>query len=27
MIFISAFLGWTAGISKNSCNPYFEKTI
>ncbi len=23
-IFISALLGWFAGISKNSCNPYFE---
>jgi len=24
LIFISAFIGWSAGISKNSCNPYFE---
>ena len=24
IIFVSAFVGWTAGISKNSCNPYFE---
>ena len=24
IIFISAFVGWSAGISKNSCNPYFE---
>ncbi len=27
MIFVSAFIGWSAGISKNSCNPYFEQTI
>ena len=24
MILISALVGWHAGISKNSCNPYFE---
>jgi len=24
IIFVSTFLGWFAGISKNSCNPYFE---
>tara|TARA_Y100000589_G_C27110369_1_gene611944 strand:- start:493 stop:1101 length:609 start_codon:yes stop_codon:yes gene_type:complete len=24
MIFLSAFIGWSAGISRNSCNPYFE---
>ena len=24
IIFISVLLGWFAGISKNSCNPYFE---
>ena len=24
IILLSAFLGWYAGISKNSCNPYFE---
>ena len=24
IIFVSAFVGWSAGISKNSCNPYFE---
>ena len=24
MIFISTSIGWFAGISKNSCNPYFE---
>ena len=24
IILISALLGWFAGISKNSCNPYFE---
>jgi len=27
VIFISAFVGWSSGISKNSCNPYFEKTL
>ena len=25
-ILISAFIGWFAGISKNSCNPYFENS-
>ena len=25
VIFISAFIGWSSGISKNSCNPYFEQ--
>ena len=24
IMIISAFIGWFAGISKNSCNPYFE---
>ena len=24
IILLSALLGWLAGISKNSCNPYFE---
>ena len=24
IIFLSALIGWFAGISKNSCNPYFE---
>ena len=24
IIYVSAFVGWSAGISKNSCNPYFE---
>ena len=24
MIILSALIGWFAGISKNSCNPYFE---
>ncbi len=24
MVFLSSFIGWSAGISKNSCNPYFE---
>ena len=26
-IFISSFIGWNLGISKNSCNPYFEQEI
>jgi hypothetical protein len=26
MIFISSFVGWSLGISKNSCNPYFENS-
>ena len=25
VVFISAFIGWFSGISKNSCNPYFEE--
>ena len=24
-IFIFSFLGWSLGVSKNSCNPYFEQ--
>ena len=27
VIFISAFIGWSSGVSKNSCNPYFEDNI
>ena len=27
VIFISAFSGWSLGISKNSCNPYFEQNL
>ena len=27
MIFISSFVGWSLGISKNSCNPYFEENF
>ena len=27
VIFISAFIGWSLGISKNSCNPYFEQNL
>ena len=27
MIFISSFIGWSLGISNNSCNPYFERDI
>ena len=26
-VFISSFLGWSLGISKNSCNPYFEENL
>ena len=26
-IFISSFVGWSLGISKNSCNPYFQQNI
>ena len=24
---IASFIGWSLGISKNSCNPYFEQNI
>ena len=27
VIFISAFIGWSTGVSKNSCNPYFEQNL
>ena len=27
IICASAFVGWSAGISKNSCNPYFESSM
>ena len=27
VIFISSFIGWSLGISNNSCNPYFEQDI
>ena len=26
-IFLSSFVGWSLGISKNSCNPYFEQNM
>ena len=26
-MFISLFVGWSLGISKNSCNPYFEQNL
>ena len=26
-IFIASFIGWSLGISKNSCNPYFEQNL
>jgi len=25
--FVSSLIGWTLGISKNSCNPYFEQNV
>ena len=27
IIFISALIGWSSGVSKNSCNPYFEQNL
>ena len=27
VIFVAAFIGWSLGISKNSCNPYFEQSL
>ena len=27
VVFISAFIGWSLGVSKNSCNPYFEQNF
>ena len=27
VVFVSAFIGWSAGVSKNSCNPYFEQNL
>ncbi len=27
IIFVSAFIGWSMGVSKNSCNPYFESNL
>ena len=26
-LFFSSFIGWSLGISKNSCNPYFEQNL
>ena len=26
IILLSSFIGWFAGVSKNSCNPYFESS-
>ncbi len=26
-VLIAAFIGWSLGISKNSCNPYFEQNL
>ena len=26
-IFLSSFIGWSLGISKNSCNPYFQQKL
>ena len=27
VVFVSAFIGWSTGVSKNSCNPYFEQNL
>ena len=27
LIFLSSLIGWSAGISRNSCNPYFEDSL
>ena len=27
VIFVASFIGWSLGISKNSCNPYFEQNL
>ena len=27
MVFFSSFIGWSAGVSQNSCNPYFENSL
>ena len=27
LVFLSSFIGWSAGISQNSCNPYFESSM
>ena len=27
VVFVSAFIGWSSGVSKNSCNPYFEQNL
>ena len=27
IVFISSFVGWSLGISKNSCNPYFDQNL
>ncbi len=27
VVFVSAFIGWSTGVSKNSCNPYFEQNV
>ena len=26
-VILSSFVGWSLGISKNSCNPYFEENL
>ena len=26
-MFVASFIGWSLGISKNSCNPYFEENM
>ena len=27
LIFVASFVGWSFGVSKNSCNPYFEQNL
>ena len=27
IIFFSSFIGWSLGVSRNSCNPYFEQNL
>ena len=27
LVFVASFVGWSFGVSKNSCNPYFEQNL
>ena len=27
IVFVASFIGWSLGVSKNSCNPYFEQNL